>query len=98
MHRDVGQPGVHRVRQRMAAHELLDHAILEGMETDHGEAAVRRQARERRIESGAKLLELAVYMNAQGLKYPRGRMLVAPAAVRLPAVGHPHDHFGRSEE
>ncbi len=77
----------------MAAHELLDHAILERMKADHREAAVRRQTRERRIERGTQFRELAVHMNAQGLKYPGRRMLMALAAG-LVAVRHPHDHFG----
>ena len=52
MRRHVGQSRIHRVRQGMAAHELLDHAVLERMKADHGQAAAGGQAGECGIERG----------------------------------------------
>src|SRR5450432_1912742 len=63
----------------MAAHELLDQAIFEGMKADHDEAAARMQARERGIERALELAELVIDADAQCLEYPGGRMLVSIA-------------------
>src|SRR5271165_2439031 len=56
--RHLWQPGVHGIGERMAAHELLHHAVLERMKTDDGEPALRRQAFECSFEPGLELGEL----------------------------------------
>ena len=90
MHGDIGQAGIHGIGQRVAAHELLHHAIFERMKTDHGQPAVRRQALERSVERGLEFLQLAVDVDAQRLENASRRMLVPLGAAR-----DARDHLGK---
>ncbi len=61
------------------------------MKTDHRQPAVRREARERRVERRLQLLQFAVDVNAQRLEHPRRRMLVRVSLAARDA----RDHFGQ---
>ena len=68
----LGQDGGSRSR-RERAEGLLDLAVLEAVEGDHGEAAAGREARARvRSRAGSEPVELAVHADAQGLEGARG--------------------------
>src|ERR1019366_6794616 len=61
MRRHLRKAGVHRIGERMAAHELLHHAILERMKADDCKPSVRRQALERGFERGFQLREFTIH-------------------------------------
>jgi hypothetical protein len=70
------QARIHGIGQGMAAHELLDDAILERMKADDREPPVRRRRASAASSAEFEFAELVVDVDAQRLKHARRRMLV----------------------
>src|SRR5437764_5514456 len=68
-----------RVDLRLALHEALHRAVLEGMKRDHRQPPAGRESLERPCETALELPELVVDEHAQRLKGARRRMLAGLA-------------------
>src|SRR5262249_33249101 len=69
------QPCPRRIRLCLAAHEVLDDAILERVEADHRKAAAWCKHTQGRAQATRQLPQLFIDVHADGLEGARGRML-----------------------